>query len=214
VSKQGKLLLLCAGVAGVFIWSAIRPHDYFTWLLEVLPAIIGISILGATYRRFQFTQLAYFLIGMHAIILMVGGHYTYAEVPLFNRIRDTFELGRNHYDRLGHFAQGFVPAIVAREVLLRTTPLRRGKMLFYIIVSICLAISALYELCEWRAAVAFGDNATAFLGTQGDPWDTQWDMTFALFGACVALLTLGRVHDQALQEVNDLAIRSSGHRVT
>jgi len=199
-------VLACLGVtvAAVFIWSLVRPHDYFTWLLEVLPAIIGIAVLALTYPRFRFSTLVYALISVHAIILMIGGHYTYAEVPLFNWIRDTFGLSRNHYDRLGHFAQGFVPALIAREILLRTTPLRRGKMLFYLVVSICLAISALYEICEWRAAVAFGDCATAFLGTQGDPWDTQWDMTFALIGASTALLTMPRLHDRSMQEVMEI----------
>jgi putative membrane protein len=205
MSNPSRLLgLLGLSLAGVFIWSLVRPHDYFTWFLEVLPAIIGMAILAATYRRFHLSTLVYVLIWMHALILIIGGHYTYAEMPLFNWIRDIFGLSRNYYDRLGHFAQGFVPALIAREVLLRTTPLRRGKMLFYIIVSICLAISALYELCEWRAAVAFGDSATAFLGTQGDPWDTQWDMTFALIGATTALLTLGRVHDRSMHAVTEL----------
>jgi putative membrane protein len=136
---------------------------------------------------------------------MIGGHYTYAEMPVFNWIRDALGLSRNYYDRLGHFAQGFVPALIAREILLRTTPLRRGKMLSYIILSICLAISALYELCEWRAAVAFGDSATAFLGTQGDPWDTQWDMTYALIGAGTSLLTMTHVHDRSMRAVTETA---------
>jgi putative membrane protein len=195
------LAFLGISLTAVFIWSLMRPHDYFTWLLEVLPAIAGIAILAFTYRRFRFPTLVYSLIALHAVILMIGGHYTYAEMPLFNWIRDTFGLSRNYYDRLGHFAQGFVPAMIAREVLLRTTPLRRGKMLFYIVVSICLAISALYELGEWRAAVTFGESATAFLGTQGDPWDTQWDMTFALIGAITALLTMSRVHDRSMREI-------------
>lgn len=202
MSDQSRVLaFLGISLAAVFIWSLVRPHDYFTWLLEVLPAIIGVAVLAATYRRFRFSTLVYTLICVHAIILMVGGHYTYAEVPLFNWIRDLFGFSRNHFDRLGHFAQGFVPAIIAREILLRTTALRRGKMLFYLIVSICLAISALYEISEWRAAVTFGDSATAFLGTQGDPWDTQWDMTFALIGAITALLTLQRLHDRSMQAV-------------
>lgn len=202
MSYQSRLLsFLGISLAAVFIWSLVRPHDYFTWLLEVLPAIIGVAVLVATYRRFRFSTLVYTLICLHAIILMVGGHYTYAEVPLFNWVRDVFGFSRNHFDRLGHFAQGFVPAIIAREILLRTTPLRRGKMLFYLIVSICLAISALYEIGEWRAAVTFGDSASAFLGTQGDPWDTQWDMTFALIGAITALLTLPRLHDRSMQKI-------------
>ena len=205
MSHQTRVLwLLGISLLGIFIWSLVRPHDYFTWFLEVLPAIVGIAVLVGTYHRFRFSTLVYVLIWAHAIILIIGGHYTYAEMPLFNWIRDAYGLTRNYYDRLGHFAQGFVPALIAREVLLRTTPLRKGKMLFYIIVSICLAISALYELCEWRAAVAFGDSATAFLGTQGDPWDTQWDMTFALIGAPVSLLTMGGVHDRSMRAVVDL----------
>jgi putative membrane protein len=204
LSQQSRVLaFLGAILAAVFIWSLVRPHDYSTWLLEVLPAIIGIAVLAATYQRFRFSTLVYTLICVHAIILMIDGHYTYAEMPLFNWIRDAFGLSRNYYERLGHFAQGFVPAMIAREILLRTTPLRRGKLLFYIVVSICLAISALYELFEWRAAVTFGASATAFLGTQGDPWDTQWDMTFALIGAITALLTLSRTHDASMKAVTE-----------
>ena len=206
MSHQSRVLaFLGLSLAAVFFWSLVRPHDYFTWLLEVLPAIIGIAILAATYKRFRFSTLVYALICVHAIILMIGGHYTYAEMPLFNWIRDTLGLSRNYYDRLGHFAQGFVPAMIAREILLRTTPLRRGKLLFYIVVSICLAISALYELIEWRAAVTFGASATAFLGTQGDPWDTQWDMTFALIGAITAMLTMSHAHDRSMKAVTETA---------
>src|SRR6185436_14562110 len=146
--------------------------------------------LAATYKRFRFTDLLYVLIWIHAIILLVGGHYTYAEVPLFDWIRDTFGLSRNHYDRVGHFAQGFVPAIVAREVLLRKSPLKRGKLLTFIVVSICLAISASYELIEFGVSMATGSAGDAFLGTQGDIWDTQKDMLMALIGASTALLTL------------------------
>ena len=204
MSHQSRVLMfLGVFLAGVFVWSLVRPHDYFTWFLEVLPAIMGIAVLAVTYRRFRFSTLVYVLICLHAIILMIGGHYTYAEMPVFNWIRDVLGLSRNYFDRLGHFAQGFVPAIIAREILLRTTPLRRGKMLFYIVVSLCLAISALYELCEWRAAVTFGDSATAFLGTQGDPWDTQWDMTYALMGAATALLIMSRVHDRSMRLVTE-----------
>ena len=192
---------LLGAVLLVLFWSGVRPHDYFTWFLEVLPALLGLTILIATYRRFRFTTLVYGLIAVHAVILMVGGHYTYAEMPLFNWIRDHFGLARNDYDRLGHFAQGFVPALVAREFLLRTTPLKRGKLLVYLILSICLAVSAFYELCEWRAAAAFGSAADAFLGSQGDVWDTQWDMAWALIGAATALLTLSRAQDRALDRL-------------
>ncbi len=185
----------------VLVWSSIRPHDYFTWLLEVLPVLIAVPLLLATRSRFTFTPLAYTLIALHCVILMMGGHYTYAEMPLFNWLRDTFELARNHYDRLGHFAQGFVPAIVAREILLRTTPLQPGKLLFFLVVSVCLAISAAYELVEWGVAIGSGDDAVAFLATQGDVWDTQKDMALALIGSIVAQLLLSRWHDRQLQSL-------------
>jgi len=196
-----KVLFLLFGLLVVFIWSVINPHDLFTWFLEVLPAMIGLVILVATYPRFRFTFLAYFLMAMHAAILMVGGHYTYAEVPLFNWIRDDFAIGRNDYDRLGHFIQGFVPAIIAREILLRNSPLTRGKWLFFIVVSICLAISATYELFEWSVAELTGTAADSFLGTQGDVWDTQKDMAVALIGAIISLLTMGRLHDRFLDKM-------------
>jgi len=183
----------------VSVWSVINPRDLFTWFLEVLPALIGLVVIIATYKRFRLTTLLYVLICIHATILLIGGHYTYAEMPLFNWLRDTFSLGRNYYDRLGHLAQGFIPAMIAREVLLRLTPLRRGKMLFFIIVCICLAISAFYEFIEWWVAVASGSAADAFLGTQGDVWDTQWDMFFAFCGAILALLTLSKYHDKQLK---------------
>jgi len=182
-------------------WSGLRPHDYFTWLLETAPIFIGVPILVATRRRFPLTPLAYRLILVHATILMLGGHYTYAEVPLGNWVKDALGLARNHYDRLGHFAQGFVPAILAREILLRKTPLRSGRWLFFLVTCVCLAISACYELIEWWTAVATGEAATAFLGTQGDPWDTQWDMFIALIGAVTAQLLLARVHDRQLAAV-------------
>ncbi|MBN2468174.1 MAG: DUF2238 domain-containing protein [Deltaproteobacteria bacterium] len=185
------LLVFCT----VFIWSAINPHDYYTWILEVLPALIGLLILAITYKSFPLTGLAYWLILIHCIILVVGGHYTYAQVPLFNWIRDAFDMGRNHYDKVGHFAQGFVPAIIAREILVRKSPLTTGKWLFFIVVCICLAISAVYELIEWWVAVASGTAAEAFLGTQGYVWDTQSDMFLALLGALCSLLLLGRYHD-------------------
>ncbi len=182
----------------VLVWSGIGPHDRFTWVLEVLPVLIVVPILAATYRRFRFTSLAYVLIAIHAVILMVGGHYTYAEVPLGFWVQDWLGLARNHYDRLGHLAQGFIPAIVVREVLIRRSPLRRSRWLPFVVVSICLAFSALYELIEWWTAVATGDAAESFLGTQGDVWDTQWDMMLALVGAIAALGTLSRLHDRQL----------------
>jgi putative membrane protein len=191
-------VLFCA-FAAVFIWSAIRPHDYFTWFLETVPAMLGLVILAVTYRRFPLTSLLYTLICVHAIILCVGGHYTYAEVPLFNWLRDAMHGARNNYDKVGHFVQGFVPAILAREVLLRRTPLRRGGWLFYIVTSICLGFSACYELFEWGMAVWSGSAADAFLGSQGDPWDTQSDMAMALIGAIVSQITLSKLHDKQLR---------------
>ncbi len=161
--------------------------------------MVGVVVLAATYGRFRFSRLAYGMMWMHAVVLLIGAHYTYAEVPLFNWIRDTFELARNHYDRIGHLAQGFFPAIVAREILLRRSPLRPGKWLFFLVVTVCLSISAFYEMLEWWVAVATGDSATAFLATQGDVWDTQWDMFLALCGAIAAQLLLARRHDRSLE---------------
>src|SRR5258708_15136487 len=177
--QRSVLSVLLCGFTVVLAWSVIRPHDYFTWILEVFPAILALAALAITYRRFQFTSFVYLLITLHACILFVGGHYTYAEVPLFNWIRDHFHLARNDYDRVGHFAQGFVPALVAREVLLRRKIVLRRGWLFFIVLSICLAVSATYELLEWRGAVGTWSAADAFLGTQGDPWDTQVDMATA-----------------------------------
>ncbi|MBI2213387.1 MAG: DUF2238 domain-containing protein [Acidobacteria bacterium] len=190
------LLLL---VVLAFAWSAIGPHDYFTWFLEVAPVIIGAMILIPTYRRFTLTDLLYALLAIHAVILIVGGHYTYAEVPLGHWVKELLGLERNHYDRLGHFAQGFVPAILAREMLLRREVVRGRGWLFAVVVSICLAFSALYELVEWSVAAMTGTAAEAFLGTQGDVWDTQKDIALALVGAVIAQLTLGRLHDRQLQ---------------
>lgn len=193
--------ILLAIVVVFFAWSAISPHDRFTWWLEVFPVVAAAAILVPTWRRYRLTTLVYILIAIHAVILMVGGHYTYAEVPFGFWMRDTFGFERNHYDRIGHFAQGFVPAMIAREILLRSSPLKRGGWLFYIVVSICLAISAAYELIEWTAAEMTGEAAEAFLGTQGDPWDTQKDMALATIGAVTALLTLGRLHDRQLERL-------------
>jgi putative membrane protein len=182
-------------------WSAIRPHDYFTWFLEVAPVLIGLALILRTYYTFRLTTLLYVLLAVHACILMIGGHFTYAKVPFFDWVRDSFHLARNHYDRVGHFAQGFVPFILTREILIRRSPLRQGKWLRFLCVAVCLAFSACYELIEWWTAVATGEAATAFLGTQGDPWDTQWDMFMALVGACTAMVTLSRVHDRALHRL-------------
>lgn len=163
--------------------------------------VVGIPVLIATYRSFPLTALLYRLLLIHAIILMIGGHYTYARVPAGFWIQEIFNLGRNHYDRLGHFAQGFIPAILAREILLKRSPLVPGKWLFFIAVSICLAFSALYELIEWCTAMIEGEAAEAFLGTQGDVWDTQWDMFLALIGSIMAQLILSKSHDKALKQI-------------
>lgn len=178
--------------------SAVGPYDWTTWWLEVGPVLIGIPILLATYRRFPLTPLLYRLLFVHALILIVGAHYTYARVPLGFWFRDLFDLSRNHYDRLGHLAQGFVPAILTREVLLRLSVVRRGPWLYVLVVSVCLAFSAFYEMLEWWAALLGGEAADSFLGSQGDPWDTQWDMFLALVGAVTSLLLLSRSHDRAL----------------
>lgn len=190
---------LLTALAALFVWSAIRPHDYFTWLLEVFPVIIGAVILAATYRRFPLTPLLYTLLAIHAAILMIGGHYTYAEVPLGFWMREVLHNARNNYDRIGHFAQGFVPAIIAREILIRRGVVRSRGWVYFIVVSICLAVSAAYELLEWRVSVATGSKGDAFLGTQGDIWDTQEDMATALIGALLAPLLLGRLHDRQIQ---------------
>lgn len=179
--------------------SGIAPKDRTTWVMETLPVMLVVPLLVFTFKRFPLTPLLYRLIFIHACILMLGGHYTYAEVPLGNWVRDALGTSRNDYDRLGHLAQGFVPAIAAREVLLRRTKLRPGGWLFVICISIPLAFSAFYEMIEWWAAVAMGQGADAFLGTQGDPWDTQEDMFMALIGALSALLLLGRLHTRQLK---------------
>ena len=185
------------GAVGL-VWSGIGPNDRATWLLEVMPVILVLPLLWFTHRRFPLTPLLYVLVAVHAAILMLGGHYTYALVPLGDWVRDAFDLARNHYDRLGHVAQGFIPAIAAREILLRRTPLQRGGWLFMLVAATCLAISACYEFLEWWTAVIIGGAADAFLATQGDVWDTQWDMFLALCGAITAQLLLARLHDRQL----------------
>jgi len=178
--------------------SAIRPHDPLTWVLEIFPVAVALFVLYLTARRFPLTPLLYWMIGAHCLILILGAHYTYARVPLGFWIQDAFDLARNHYDRLGHFAQGFVPAIAVREILIRTSPVREGGWLAFLTVTTCLAISAMYEFLEWWVSIAAGVAADQFLATQGDIWDTHWDMFLALCGAILALLTLSRVHDRAL----------------
>ncbi|MBL3590005.1 MAG: DUF2238 domain-containing protein [gamma proteobacterium endosymbiont of Lamellibrachia anaximandri] len=198
-SFQHEPLVLGAGILLILFLSGLDPvADRLTWLLETVPVMIGLVLLTITWQRFPLTPLLYRLLALHAVILMIGGYYTYAEVPLFNTLRDSLDLSRNHYDRIGHFAQGFIPAILAREILLRRSPLQPGRWLAFIVISICLAFSAFYELIEWWVALASGEAAEAFLGTQGDPWDTQTDMFLALIGAIMALLLLPRVHNRAL----------------
>jgi putative membrane protein len=191
------------------IWSGIEPKDSPTWALEVLPAVVGFAVLAATRRRFPLTSLAYLLILAHCIVLMVGGHYTYAEVPLFDWIRDGLGLERNNYDKLGHFMQGFVPAIVAREILVRNAIIAGKGWMFFIIVCICLAISAFYELIEWCVAILSEEAAEAFLGTQGYLWDTQSDMLYALVGAIAALVLLSRMHDKQIYRYEERGTRDA-----
>ena len=204
-NRRPFFITLLALFSAVFAWSAVKPHDCFTWFLEVFPALIALPILFFSYKKFPLTHLLYSLIFFHAIILMVGGHYTYAEVPLFNWLRDTFHLDRNYYDRVGHVAQGFVPAIIAREILLRknvvTNVENHGAWLFFLVTCVCLAISAFYEFLEWWVAVASGSDAVAFLATQGDISATQWAMFLALIGAVTAQLLLSKVHDQQMQRL-------------
>jgi putative membrane protein len=195
-------LVLVAIVAVALGISAIRPTDRITWWLEVAPVLIAAPVLFATARRFPLTNLVYVLIAIHALILILGGHYTYAKVPLGFWLQDLFDMARNPYDRIGHFAQGFVPAMIAREILLRVTPLRPGGWLFFIVCSICLAVSACYEFIEWWTALIGGGSAEAFLGMQGDVWDTQWDMFMALCGSVAAQLLLSGTHDRALARLH------------
>lgn len=192
------LRLYSAALIALLALSAWRPYDLATWAMEVAPVFVVLPLLWATHQRFPLTPLLYALIFAHAAVLMLGGHYTYARVPLGDWMRDWFQLSRNPYDGIGHFMQGFVPAIAARELLLRHTGLQRGAWLFTVVVLACLGISAIYELIEWGAAVAIGQGADEFLGTQGDPWDTQKDMALAGLGALAAQLALARWHDRQL----------------
>ncbi len=194
-------LALLAACLAVLVWSGINPYDVPTWAMEVAPVVIAIPLLFFSYNRFRLTDMAYVLIFIHAIILMVGGHYTYARVPLFDWIRDVTGGQRNSYDGVGHFAQGFVPAMIGRELLLRTSPLRPGFWMFLLIVMSCLGIAAIYEVLEWFAALMGGLAASEFLGTQGDEWDTQKDMALCGVGAVCALIALSRWHDRQLQRV-------------
>lgn len=184
------------------LWSAINPKDQLTWFLEVAPALIGAAILALTWKKYPLTPMLYVLILIHCLILMVGGHYTYAEVPLFDRISELFGWQRNNYDKVGHLAQGFIPAIIAREIIIRANAVNGYRWLNLFVISVCLAFSAFYELIEWWVAELSGESAVAFLGTQGYVWDTQSDMFMALLGACFALLLLSRWHDRQLQKIS------------
>lgn len=200
------LMLTSLILIALLALSGFNPHDRATWFLEIFPVMIALPVLWATYARFPLTTLLYVLIFVHALVLMLGGAYTYAEVPLGFQLQDFLGLSRNPYDKIGHFFQGFVPAIVAREILVRGTFVRGGKMLAFIIVCIVLAISAAYELIEWWVALAIGQGADQFLGTQGDPWDTQSDMFFALMGAVTALLVLSRAHDRQMRQLKPRSV--------
>ena len=201
-TPRSHLALLAAAIV-VILWSGWRPSDRFTWWLEASPGIAGLLILVAAYRRFRFTTFCYTFIVLHICVLCVGGHYTYARVPLFDWLQTIFAWQRNHYDRLGHFVQGFVPAIIAREIFLRCHILARKNWLPFLVVSVCLGISAFYELIEWWTALASGAAADAFLGGQGDVWDTQSDMFFALLGAASALIFLSALHNRAIRNLEE-----------
>ena len=191
-------LALLASMVLLLIWSGIEPHGRFTWCLEVAPIFIGVPVLVWLYPKLRLTPLSYTLVWLHCLILMVGGHYTYAQVPLGFWMENAFGFARNDYDRIGHFAQGFIPAMLAREIFIRRSPIGRSRWLPFVVICFCLAFSAFYELTEFWTALSAGGAATDFLGTQGDPWDTQWDMQMALIGSIVALITLSGVQDRQL----------------
>ena len=186
----------------LLIWSAINPFEYFTWFLEVLPAVIGVIILILTFHKFRFTNFVYTLIFIHCAILIIGGHYTYAEVPLFDWIQETFNQTRNNYDKVGHFAQGYVPAMITRELLIRKSVVNTTSWLNFIVVCIAMAISVTYEFIEWAVSIGTGDGGDAFLGTQGYIWDTQSDMLYATIGAIIALIMFGRYHLSKIKKMN------------
>ena len=200
-SQSKSVMALLAIFFAVFAWSVYRPHDYFTWFLEVVPALSALVVLTATYPRFQFTTPMYCIILLHAIVLFVGGHYTYAEVPVGNWVRDYLHLSRNHFDRLGHFLQGFTPALFFRELLLRQRIVRRGGWLAFLVFSISMMVSATYELFEYAMSAATGTAADAFLGTQGDPWDTQKDMLMCMIGSLTALIVFSRRQDRWIEKL-------------
>lgn len=183
------------------VLSGIQPHDYFTWLLEVFPAIVGLIVLLLTFKKFKFSDLTYFLILAHCYILFIGGHYTYAEVPLFDWIKDTFEQSRNNYDKVGHFAQGFVPAMIVRELFVRKEIVKQGSWLSFLTVCVCISISVFYEFLEWLVAIIIGESADSFLGTQGYVWDTQSDMLYATIGAMCMVLFISKIQDKQIEKM-------------
>jgi putative membrane protein len=201
VTGQTRIIAWLAIYFSVLVWSGINPRDFFTWVLEVTPALIGLVLLALTRKKFPLTTVVYVLILLHSLVLMVGGHYTYAEVPLFDDLSRLFGGERNNYDKLGHLMQGFVPAMVARELLIRLRVVNGRGWLNFIIVCICLAISAVYELIEWAVAWLTGAAGDYFLGTQGYIWDTQSDMAWAMWGAIFALVFMSKYHDRQLQQV-------------
>ncbi len=205
MATNRELLVLMAVVVATTVWSWINPFGRLIWWMEAVPVIIALPVLLATRANFPLTRLVYYLIAMHALILVVGAHYTYARVPLGFWLQDMLEFSRNPYDRIGHIAQGFIPAMVAREIMLRHRVVRRGPWLFFLVVCFCLAFSAFYELIEWWAAVFGGDGSVEFLGTQGDVWDSQWDMFLALIGAISALALLSRVQDRQLRIIEKVS---------
>ena len=194
-----ELTVLSAALIALLVWSGFRPYDRLTWFMEVLPVIVALPVMWATWRRFPLTDILYACIFVHCCVLMLGGAYTYARVPMGFALQEWFDTARNPYDKIGHFMQGFVPALLAREILIRGAYVRGRRMLAFLVICVVLAVSATYELVEWAAALSLGQGADEFLGTQGDQWDTQSDMFFALIGATVALATLSRLHDRQLQ---------------
>lgn len=210
VASNRELLVLLALIGAITLWSWNDPFDRLTWWMETLPVLLALPVMWLTRARFPLTRLVYYLVFLHAVLLLVGGHYTYARVPVGFWVQDLFELSRNHYDRLGHFAQGFVPALVAREILLGNRVLARGPWLFFLVTCFALALSAFYELIEWWAAVFGGDGSIEFLGVQGDIWDAQWDMLWALLGALSAQGALARWHDRQMAQVAAHRDRGAG----
>ncbi len=202
ISRKPLFILLLLGLAACITLSGWNPYDRTTWILEVFPIFIALPVLFATYKKFPLTTFLYIFIFLHALVLILGGAYSYARVPLGFALQEWFDLSRNPYDKIGHFFQGFVPALVAREILTRNQIVKGSKMLAFIIASIVLAISACYELIEWAAALALGQGADEFLGTQGDPWDTQSDMFMALVGAASALILFSKFHDSQIAKLD------------